>query len=353
MVQDEVRTPENPEQAEQGTQEGQEQPAQEKGESLADLMGFSPETDSDEQSEPTESQEEEQTEPADEGQQEQDSEAEAEESDQAAEQQDGENSEEKQQYTQEELEQVVEEEGWDGIDPERLSEQDKKTYKLMQKAFTKKSQRWSEELKTLAQKKADIEGFTKGVTLTSQEDDQAYTHAVNAVKGQFGDRFDEYDNRVQAAINERYARNVNDIRYKKGVANKVQTDMQQMKAQEPYFQQIDNLANQMLQTEYNASDRDRVLKALNYGNTEPAKRVFEEAKKRFYTHLKQQQAQQQGTQQQNFMSQAPQQNQPQAQNQQPKQKPTKPKPPVTESGGQGKSGRQQKADDLLEIMGFE
>jgi len=327
---EEDRTPEKPEQSEEGIQDEQEQ-------SVADLgsLGFSNEDDSNEHSEQPEQD-------ADEQPEKQDSKAESEDSEDAQEQQNQvEESEKPKLYTSDELEQVVEEKGWDGIDPERLSEEGKKSYKLMQRAFTRKAQHMSEEISELSKKKADLEGITKGVDIEPNEEEQIYAQTVDEVKKRFGEKFDEYDPKIQAAINERYTRNASDVRYNKAVNAKIKQEQQQLRSEEPYFDKIDQVAEHILKNEYSGNDRDKVLKALSFGNTAPARKIFEDARKRFYANLKKQQQTQ--TPQPNVFGQ-----------EQPQARKTKQKaqPPVTESGGQGKQSQSKKADDILEIMGF-
>lgn len=215
----------------------------------------------------------------------------------------------------------------DKINPNRLPPALQKIYKSMQADYTRKTQEVAKIKKAAQSILQDVmlkplEQFPTDVitNITKQAD------AI--VKSQFGDTVDEFDSNyisLKAAVVQELA-----AQYKRQVqtAEVLQRTEQMLRASEPNYVAIEQLALQMIPTLPHARVME-IEQAKQTGNVEPLIQLFEEARSLYYSKmLANQAAEQLASGEGNLTQQVKQNTQKQTNTN------SKPNPPAVESGGQ-------------------
>jgi len=234
---------------------------------------------------------------------------------------------------------------------------------MRQKAWTQKTQKLKEVLKEVNALKADLSA-SASIKLEGDKINKIYNQAKAEAQELVGDDFDEYDPKTQAVITERFNALASEVKRNIYVDNLKQQHVQKLQVQDGQnFYAIDNLAEEILNTEYPATVKESVLKAAAMGNMQPMLEIYNTARQRFYQVQQTQTKTEMGLGGNPLATALGINQQPQVHNnganvvstQSPKTTVPKEQPPVTESAGFGqdiKTPPKQKETDILELLGM-
>ncbi|MGE4487116.1 MAG: hypothetical protein AB7C95_04720 [Synergistaceae bacterium] len=173
---------------------------------------------------------------------------------------------------------------WDNYDIKRVPPEILGYVKSLQGQYTRKTQNVSKELKELSAKKAELDAGI--VPVTREEDEKLYDLAMQKVQAEYGQDFNEFDDRIMSRVNTVKTEITAQYRMNKKVeAHKTET-LKQLQQMDPQNHMTVMHMAKAMQDSLPGDVARFVSDAAAKGNFEPQLKLYRDAQTEFYRERK-------------------------------------------------------------------